>query len=145
MKCLKTDSPIWGKEDYIMKNLKSLFCETADLATEELKDLDFQDAFDTIMKVRSRLFNEDPFSEIVRELISLGIIPEVNAAFPAEYYDLSYLYGQLSKAEVRLRQIKEYVHEDNRVTKMTKAEKAIEAARYGQKRMPKLLVPEWEI
>lgn len=76
-------------------------------------------------------------------MMNLGLMPRT-LALPAECCNILYIYCQLAKAEVRLKQVKAYIHEEKRLSKMSDMERALEAACYGGN-MPKLVAPEWEI
>ena len=120
-----------------MKDLKVLFSNTADIAVRELEEENFQEIFDGIMAIRQKFFNGESFFEIAEEMINLGIMPE-------SIVDFSYVYEQLTKAEVRLIDVKRYVNEKKRISEMSEKERAIEVEMYGIHRVtPK--IPKWSI
>lgn len=67
-----------------------------------------QEAFDAIMLIRQKLFNEDPCFEILHMMMELGLMPYSTDTVSPKQCDIVYVYTQLSKAELKLRQMKEY-------------------------------------
>lgn len=125
-------------------NLGILFNDDSNVAVSELKTQNLQEGFDSITQIRQKLFNGEPFFEIAREMMSMGILPHTNAGLPAEYCDISYIYSRIAKAEVRLTQLKNYFREQQRQDNMSEMEKVIEAAMHGVSKL-KLTAPEWAI
>lgn len=128
-----------------MKNFNVLFNENSDVAVNEFKGEDFQEAFNAITQIRQKLFDDEPFFEIAYQMMDWGLIPRTNTiALPAEYCDTSYIYHQLTKAEVRLKQVKDYILEEKRLSEMSDMERAWEATCH-RGNMPELVAPEWAI
>lgn len=96
-----------------MTNLKSLFT-TPKKAVNELRDIDFQSAFQDIINIRQQLFNEEAFFEIMCSLMEMGLIPKTTFGIPYKYCKFEYLYERLSIVEVRLMQVKNYVLKEGR-------------------------------
>ena len=123
-----------------MTNLNVLFNDEADVAVNEFKRKDFQEAFNAITQIRQKLFNEEPFFEIAHKMMELGILPRTNGTLPATYCDISYIYSQLSKAEVRLTQVKAYICEEKRMSEMSDMERvcgdlSIDSLLFGYKKL----------
>lgn len=91
-----------------MTDLKSLF-DKPELAIEELKYIDFQEAFNDITKIRQCIFDEKSFFEIMNYMMKMGIIPKSDKGIPYKHCKFEYVYERLSQAEVRLMQVKNYI------------------------------------
>lgn len=50
-----------------MEKLNVLFNDNAMEAVKNLRDIDFQEAFNAITQIRQKLFNEEPFSKIANQ------------------------------------------------------------------------------
>lgn len=125
-----------------MRNLRVLFEDTANVAVKELKDENFQEMFNSIIEIRQKLFNGESLVDTIRNMMDLGLIPKTSG-ISYDTFDVSLIYNLLSKAEVRLSQVKSYVQEEARVSQMSNLERVMESAAYGGRR--KQVVPEWEI
>ena len=71
--------------------------------------------FEKIAKIRKDLFRMEPFLQIIRDMMEIGILP-ASVAMPAKYMDFKFIYDRLSSAECRLMQVRKYLEESKNVS-----------------------------
>ena len=119
-----------------MPSLRVLFTSDCDEAAKKFWCANLDQYFEEIIDIRRQLYNGKPRYEVVNAMKDLGVTIGEDLE---QNMKISFLYEQLSKAEVRLTQVKKYI------AKKKEYKKREQQARENGNKLVNLKAPAWEI